>query len=245
MRYSTLVKQLFIVAKSKWFLHMLKGKLFSIASFEVVSNLRKMVPDLETIIDVGANSGQFSKVATHFYPNAHIDAFEPLPNLYSKVEKLFLNNSNSKTYNLALGNETGSIKFNKNAYGHISSVLEISKDNIHYPKQENDLSQIEVAIETLDNMYHDRLFNKGKTLLKLDVQGYELEVLKGGTETLKRIDYVIIEANLEKLYKDQPTFSEMNTYLMSKGFELDGMLDFNLGVGNKYIEVDFLYRKQQ
>ena len=244
MRYSTLVKQLFIVAKSKWALQLFKGKLFSIASFEVVSNLKKMANQLDNIIDVGSNSGQFSKVATHFYPNAQIDAFEPLPNLYPKIEKLFASNKNITTHNLALGNEVGSIKFNKNKYGHISSILEISEENIHYPKQENDLCQIDVAIQTLDTIFASPSSKKlGKTLLKLDVQGYELEVLKGGTETLKKIDYIIIEANLEKLYKNQPTFSEMNTFLMGKGFELHGMLDFNLGSGNKYIEVDLLYKK--
>jgi hypothetical protein len=81
------------------------------------------------------------------------------------------------------------------------------------------------------------------TLLKLDVQGYELEVLKGAEESLKNIDYIIIEANLEQLYTNQPSFSEMNTHLMSKHFELSGMLDFNLGHKNKYIEVDLLYKK--
>ena len=245
MRYSTLIKQLFIVAKSKWALQLFQGKVFSIASFEVVSNLKKMVPQLDNIIDVGSNSGQFSKVATHFYPNAAINAFEPLPDLYSKIEKLFQSNQKITTHNLALGNEVGVIKFNKNKYGHISSILEISSDNIHYPKQENDLAQIDVAIKTLDSLSLIDSKSKGLTLLKLDVQGYELEVLKGGDETIKHIDYIVIEANLEQLYTNQPSFNQMNEYLTSKGFEIKGMLDFNLGNKNKYIEVDLLYSKQQ
>lgn len=245
MRYSTLIKQLFIVAKSKWALQLFQGKVFSIASFEVVSNLKKMVPQLDNIIDVGSNSGQFSKVATHFYPNAEINAFEPLPDLYSKIEKLFQSNQKITTHNLALGNEVGVIKFNKNKYGHISSILEISSDNIHYPKKENDLAQIDVAIKTLDSLSLIDAKSKGITLLKLDVQGYELEVLRGGDETIKQIDYIVIEANLEQLYANQPSFNQMNEYLTSKGFEIKGMLDFNLGNKNKYIEVDLLYCKQQ
>lgn len=244
MRYSTLIKQLFIVAKSKWILHLFHGKLFSIASFEVVSNIKKSVPHLDNIIDVGANSGQFSKVATNFYPNAKINAFEPLPNLYPKIEKLFSANKNITTHNLALGNEVGVIKFNKNNYGHISSILEISADNIHYPKQENDLEQIDVQIKTLDSMSLLDKENSGITLLKLDVQGYELEVLKGGEETLKNINYVVIEANLEQLYTNQPSLNLMNEYLDSKGFEIKGMLDFNLGSSNKYIEIDLLFSKK-
>ena len=102
MEYSTLIKRIFIIAKSKWILHVLKGNLFSLASFEVVSNLKEMVPELHYIIDVGANSGQFSKVASYFYPEARIDAFEPLPNLYSKIKKTFQNKKNIRTHNVAL-----------------------------------------------------------------------------------------------------------------------------------------------
>jgi hypothetical protein len=86
---------------------------------------------------------------------------------------------------------------------------------------------------------------KGTSLLKLDVQGYELEVLKGGEKTLTNLDYILIEANLEQLYVNQPSFTQVNNYLNSKGFELSDMLDFNLGAKNKYIEIDLLYKKVQ
>ncbi len=245
MGYSTLIKRIFVIAKSKWILQALRGNLFSLASFEVVSNLKEMVPELDYIIDVGANSGQFSKVVGYFYPQATIDAFEPLPNLYSKIEKTFENKKNIRTYNVALGNENGTIMFNKNNYGHISSILEISNTNKHYPKQKNDLNQIVVEIKTLDSLNLIKNKTKGTALLKLDVQGYELEVLKGATETINNIDYIVIEANLEELYSNQPSFTKMNSYLNESEFELMGMLDFNLGDKNKYIEVDLLYKKTE
>ncbi|MEO4007220.1 FkbM family methyltransferase [Flavobacterium sp. CAU 1735] len=243
MKYSTIIKQLFVVTKSKWILQFIKGNIYSIASFEVVSNLQKSIPHLDRIIDVGANSGQFSKVANHFYPNASIDSFEPLPNLYPKIEEMFKKNEKIRTHNMALGNENGSIKFNRHKYGHISSILDLSAENVHYPKGENALDQIDVEIKTLDGIFAAELNNKNQTtLLKLDVQGYELEVLRGGTESIKNIDYIVIEANLEQLYKNQPTFTEVNTFLNERSFELAGMLDFNLGKNNKYIEIDLLYQ---
>lgn len=245
MGYSTLIKRIFIIAKSKWILHALRGNFFSLASFEVVSNLKEMVPELDYIIDVGANSGQFSKVVGYFYPKATIDAFEPLPNLYSKIQKTFENKKNIRTYNVALGNENGTVMFNKNNYGHISSILEISNTNKHYPKQKNDLKQIVVEIKTLDSLDLIKNKTRGTALLKLDVQGYELEVLKGATETINNIDYIVIEANLEELYYNQPSFTKMNSYLNKSEFELMGMLDFNLGDKNKYIEVDLLYKKTE
>jgi FkbM family methyltransferase len=242
VKYSVLIKRLFIIAKSKWLLEALKGTIFSFASFEVVSNLKKMVPELTTIIDVGANSGQFTKVATHLYPQAQIHTFEPLPDLYPIIKKKFSTNPNIKTYNIALGNEDGTILFNKNKFGHTSSVLEISQENIHFTRKDNELEQIRVEIKKLDSLVLP-IDKANLSLLKLDVQGYELEVLKGADETIKAIGYIIIEANLEELYSNQPSFTIMNNYLQNKGFELMGMLDFNLGNKNKYIEVDLLYGK--
>lgn len=244
MKYPTLLKQVFILAKTKWLLSFFKGKLFSIASFEVVTNLKRIAPNLDFIIDVGANSGQFSQVISHFYPNAKIESFEPIPELYLKNKKKFNNDKNISLYNQALGNQEGEITFNKNKFGHISSILEISSDNIHYPKKENDLDQIKVKINTLDNLYLNNDKILGVSLLKLDVQGYELEVLKGGHMILKNIDHIIIEANLEQLYKDQPSFTEINRFLNDNNFELSGMLDFNLGSKNKYIEIDLLYNNK-
>lgn len=242
MKYSTVLKQIFIVAKSNWFFYFIRGKVFSLSSFEIVTNLKRTAPVLNYIIDVGANSGQFSKVASYHYPDAKMNVFEPLPNLYPKIEKLFKSNKNITTHNLALGNELGTIKFNRNEFGHISSILDISDENVHYPKR-NEMDQIDVEIKTLDSLSLSEELSKGISLLKLDVQGYELEVLKGGENTLKNIDYILLEANLEQLYVNQPSFTEVNNYLNSKGFELSDMLDFNLGAKNKYIEIDLLYKK--
>lgn len=242
MKYPTLIKQLFIVAKSNWLFYFIKGKTFSLSSFEIVTNLKRTAPVLDYIIDVGANSGQFSKVASYHYPDAKMDVFEPLPNLYPKIKKMFQNNPNISTHNVALGNELGTIKFNRNEFGHISSILDISEENIHYPKG-NGLDQIDVEIKTLDSLSFEKKASQGISLLKLDVQGYELEVLKGGENTLKNIDYILLEANLEQLYVNQPSFTEVNNYLNSRGFELSDMLDFNLGTKNKYIEIDLLYKR--
>jgi FkbM family methyltransferase len=221
----------------------LGGRKFSLTAFEMGSNLRRAIPELRTIIDAGANSGQFSKAAAHFFPEAKISAFEPLPDLYPVIERKFHKNPNIATYNLALGNENGSISFNRNKYGHISSIMEISDANIHYPKQHEDVERIDVAIKRLDDIIAAQSLAR-PALLKLDVQGYEMEVLKGADLVLTQLDFIVIEANLEQLYKGQASFTEMNAFLNSKGFEVEAMLDFSLGKGNKYIEIDLLYKRR-
>ena len=219
-----------------------KRKSISFSAFEIVNNLRKKA-DFKTIIDVGANGGQFAKTSSFFFKNANIYSFEPLPDQYKELNSTMRLSDRISLYNLALGNESGKIQFNKNSYGHISSVLEINPENLNPNYKRSEFKKIEVKIEKLDNVIMQNLCIY-PVLLKLDVQGYELEVLKGSTRLLdKSIDYIVVEANLEALYTGQPSFTELNRFLNENGFELDGMLDFNLGNAFKYIEFDLLYKK--
>lgn len=148
---------------------------------------------------------------------------------------------NIDVFNIAIGNSVGEFDFHLNSYSHVSSFLNISKENKTYPK--DNIETIRVKQDTLDNLSKS-LAIKGVTLLKLDVQGFEMEVLKGGAKTIKNhINYIIVEANFVKLYENQPTFTELNRYLNELGFELKTMLDFNFGKDKSYIEADFLYHK--
>lgn len=240
MKYNIILKQLFIIFKTNWLLNVFRGKLFSISSFEILTNLKQIVSELDLIIDVGANSGQFTKASNYFYPTAQIYTFEPLEDHFLKIQQTFSKMQSIKVYNLAIGNEEGFISFNKNKYGHVSSILDISEENKYYPQDQ--IEKIDVKITSLDTFFKETPIPNA-TLIKLDVQGFELEVLKGAVTLIQKVKYIIIEANLETLYTNQPTFTEVNSFLNANGFEVCGMLDFNLGSKNKYIEVDLLYKK--
>lgn len=211
----------------------------SFASYEILANFKKEVNNVDTIIDLGANNGQFLKVAHHFYPKAFIYSFEPIPKMFQRLNKF--KSQNIQVFNMAVGNAIGEFDFHHNSYTHVSSFLDISKENETYPK--DSIKTIRVKQNTLDNLFNS-LEIKGTTLLKLDVQGFEMEVLKGGESTIKNhVDYIIVEANFVKLYENQPTFTELNRHLNELGFELKTMLDFNFGKDKSYIEADFLYHK--
>lgn len=234
-----MIKRLYIILKSTWIFSLLNGKVLSFASYEILSNFKKEVSEVDTIIDIGANNGQFLKASNYFFPKASIYSFEPIPDLFQKLDKL--QSKNIKIFNIAVGSSTGNFDFHLNAYSHVSSFLNISKENETYPK--DSIRTIQVKQDTLDNVSKS-LDIKGITLLKLDVQGFEMEVLKGGINTIKtHVNYIIVEANFVNLYENQPTFTELNRYLNELGFELKTMLDFNFGKNKSYIEADFLYHK--
>ncbi len=75
-------------------------------------------------------------------------------------------------------------------------------------------------MRTLDSLITE-LDPKGKTLLKLDVQGYELEVLEGGRACLRTVDRVLVEVSLVPLYAGSPQAEEVISFLLASGFALE------------------------
>ena len=116
--------------------------------------------------------------------------------------------------NKALGNKTGKVEMFLEERGLSSSVLEPAYHLEQYPQIEFKGKE-EVEITKLDNEKFDRdLYN----FMNIDVQGYELEVLKGAKKTLKSIDLIISEVNKEEMYKDCPKIEDITSYLAEFGF---------------------------
>jgi FkbM family methyltransferase len=123
-------------------------------------------------------------------------------------------------FETALGNTEGVIEmFVEEAnQGQSSSILEPYKHMEQYPHIEF-LYKIDVPITTLDKLPFDRT---KINFINIDVQGYELEVFKGGMETLKNIDYIYAEVNRDELYKGCAQVEVMDEFLSKFGFTRSG-----------------------
>jgi FkbM family methyltransferase len=121
-------------------------------------------------------------------------------------------------FEIALGNTKGTIEmFVEEAnQGQSSSILEPRVHLLQYPQIEF-LYKIDVPITKLDLLPFSRPdFN----FINIDVQGYELEVFRGSTETLKSIDYIYAEVNRDELYKDCARVEDVSKFLGEFGFEM-------------------------
>jgi FkbM family methyltransferase len=175
--------------------------------------IKKYSLKINGVIHIGAHCGEEHK----FYLKnniKHIVYFEPDPNTFIKLEK---NVSNSAIlYNLALGNKTGVFEFNVSSNGGASSsILKPKKHLIRHPKVQFN-EKININMVKLDDIQFDR---SSYNFINIDVQGYELEVFKGGCETLKNIDYVMTEVNRDEVYEDCAQIGEIDKYLNNLGFE--------------------------
>jgi FkbM family methyltransferase len=178
------------------------------------------------VIHVGAHYGQEYQE----YDEGGISNmifFEPLQANYDKLIQLIP--SSVKTFRIALGNETGQREMfvEKSNLSMSSSILEPVKHLEQYPWITFDYRET-VSIDKLDNIEFDRgLYN----VLNIDVQGFELNVLKGAVETLKTIDAIYIELNAVEMYKGCALVGEIDSFLSNFKRVLDNVGTNNWGEG--------------
>jgi len=185
----------------------------------VLINLKKLIKKYKLsnkgVIHVGGHRGQELKNYDRLrFKNIHV--FEPLIenfNILQKVsQKLFFSRIN--TYNIALGSSVKSQYINLSSNKlESSSFLKPQKHLLLHPKV-TFFKGPEIKINKLDNYNIDNC-----NFLNIDVQGYELEVLKGATKTLKEIQYINCEVNCEEVYKEIPLIGEIDNFLSKYNFK--------------------------
>ncbi len=101
---------------------------------------------------------------------------------------------------------------------------------------------IPIEISTLDDYLRQNSLRQIK-LIKLDVQGYELEVLKGAAESLALVEWIYLEAQIQELYVGAPTFTEVASFLKARGFLLTRMCAFRYDENDELFECDMLFKR--
>ncbi len=172
----------------------------------------------QTVIDVGANVGQFAIAAAKHFPSAWIYSFEPIPETLDQLRANLKTIRNVTIFPFALGASEMEVAFNVNADSRASSVLHLAQGHLSAAPAAIEVRQISAKLSTLDTVFRE-LDLKSPVLLKLDVQGYEARVLEGGRETLKRIDFVIAEASFKPMYEGEVLFLDMVAMMKNRGFD--------------------------
>ena len=169
------------------------------------------------IIDGGAHSGDMIHKFLSYFPHAHIFAFEPNPKFFTELSLKFSHHKNIKVYKQALGAQHKILHFNICRNEASSSFMKPSKWLYKYHSGKMDVIEtLEVEQIRLDNLFADTEID----ILKLDLQGYELEALKGCEKILNRIKLITTETEFVPLYENQPLFGEIDLFLRAKGFLL-------------------------
>lgn len=192
-----------------------------------------------TVLDVGASRGQFALFSISNFPGAEIISFEPQPGPASDLRKLL--GDQISVVETALGSAPGSATMNISSRDDSSSLLSIgTRQEQEFPGTGTDHT-ITVSVSTLDAEIERPL--RGPVLLKMDVQGFELDALRGGPRTLGEVDVALIECSFVELYEDQALAGEVVHFMSEAGFNLDGVYEVAYSADGSAIQGDFLFRR--
>ena len=179
---------------------------------------------IDTVLDIGGNIGLFSKTMRQMLPNAQIYAFEPLPTCFAQMSAHMKGDTKYQGFNCGLGEHNEELLIQLNSHAPSSSFLELGDKHKEAFPFTAETQQIKVPVKRLDEMAKE--LNLGKNLLiKVDVQGFEDKVLRGGLETFAKAKLLILELSYQELYKGQPLFNDIYQELTRLGFQFRGTME--------------------
>ena len=187
--------------------------------------LKKIYGEEEVLIyDVGANRGVIMEKYLSIFPNSSIHAFEPYDDYVQMLIKKYEKNGKIKINNYALSDIEGSKIFNINKSIDTSSFLTSKKTGLNSDEAVKTINQILVHQTTIDKYAAVNNHNKVH-ILKLDIQGSELNALKGAEVMLKenKIDFIFSETYFIEQYENQPSFFDISNYLLSFGYVMQDL----------------------
>lgn len=178
---------------------------------------------IETIIDIGSNEGQFIIQCNDIVPGRQYFAFEPIKSCYKQLLEN-TKNINVKAYNLGLSDQTGEVEINVSNNAESSSILQMEDLHIESYPESHFVKKETISLAKLDDVLAAAVIKKN-ILIKMDVQGYEKNVIKGGEKTLADASALLVESVFEPFYKDQWLFDDLYAYFNDKGFKFMGFTD--------------------
>lgn len=167
------------------------------------------------VIDVGANTGQYAREIRRAGWRGRIVSFEPLPNAFLDLLANQRGDASWEVRNYALGAARGQAAINISRNSWSSSFLPIAELHIDSAPDASYVGTADVPVERLDDQIGDE---SGPLYVKVDTQGYELEVLKGAEESLRRTVAVELELSLGRLYEGSPLAADVIRYMADSGF---------------------------
>lgn len=177
---------------------------------------KSIIPQINTVIDLGAAQGRWSLSAIELWPNAEYLLFEPLEERKSELEALLLKYSNFHFIPAAGGREKGEINF------YIASDLDGS--GIAHEAPANNVSIRKVRVTSVDDEVRRHQL-KGPYLVKLDTHGFEVPILEGCSGILQEVSVFVIECYGFQIVDNSLLFWEMCQYMDRLGFRLIDIVD--------------------
>jgi len=174
------------------------------------------------VLDVGANVGQYGmRLRSNGY-SGRIASFEPYGQAFDQLQRTAARDPNWEAHRLALSDEAGEAELNVSSNSFSSSFLPLTDRHVEGAPGSAYVTRETVPAVRLDALW-SQIVGSSRVWLKLDVQGFELHVLRGAGERLDEARALQVELSLEPLYAGAPDWRDVVDWLSARGFVLVGV----------------------
>lgn len=177
---------------------------------------------IDLVLDVGANEGQYALELRKLGYTGRIVSFEPIAEVGRRLRANLAGDAGWDCRGMALGAEDGTARIQVGAESATSSLLEPSEYLMERAAHARSVRSEDVRVARLDGVFEPG-WRERRIWLKLDTQGFEMQVLRGATETLPKVQILQLELSLRPLYVGEPGFLEVAGWLSERGLELVGL----------------------
>jgi FkbM family methyltransferase len=178
---------------------------------------------VDMVLDVGAAVGSYGRWIREAGYTGRICSFEPLSAAFKQLERNTAEDPLWECRNLALGPEPGTAEINVAGNSDSSSLLPMEERHERAAPSSVYVGTETVEVTTIDDLWDEIVGDARKPFLKLDVQGYELETLRGATKNLSKLHGIQTELSLVPLYEGGPLWLEVIEFMREHGFHIAGL----------------------
>ena len=200
---------------------------------------------INCVFDVGANTGQYVHFLRQFIGyRGRVISFEPVFHCYESLSKKAEPDRTWETYQLALGSENSRQKINVMKSDQFSSFLQPSYEHIAGLQHLNEVDHVEeITVRTLDEVWSEMKIDgtNEAIYLKLDTQGFDMQVIAGASKSLKNIYALQTEVSVLNIYKGMPSIEHVIPHMRMLEFDLVGMFPVNIDQHLRVIEYDAVF----
>jgi FkbM family methyltransferase len=211
---------------------------FTAARAELFSTL-----GIDVVVDVGANAGQYGELLRELGFQGRIVSLEPVPDALAELQRRAAADGRWTALAVAASDVEGELEINVTTDSRSSSILARNERFADRPGWAP-LETRRVAARRLESLAPELLGPTERAHLKLDVQGYERQVLDGAGEALARFDALELELNLDPLYEGQAQFVDLLPLLGDHGFRPVSLEPILLDDRGCLVELDGLFVRE-
>jgi FkbM family methyltransferase len=200
--------------------------------------------NIDLVLDVGASDGGYARQIRANGYHGKICSFEPRAAAFRALKESGLSDKKWDVMNCALGKANGSLDIHISENGDSSSLLDLAQGSGSESVPVSFIGKERVSVATLDGLFDSIRQDSKNILLKLDVQGFEKEVLEGAEHSLAFIDTIQLELALTPTYQNQMHLHQMCGLLHQMGYTMVSIEpgSYNRATGQQF-EVDGLFHR--